>query len=306
MSRRDLGASVRQRLLNQAKAQSRPFQEVMQYYAMERFLYRLARSRHADEFILKGALLLSAWRSPLSRSTMDIDLLGKTSNKLDHIRSAFSRICVLDVEPDGISFDPASLETERIKEDTDYEGVRVHFNGTLARARISMQVDIGFGDVVVPEITTIEYPTMLEFPVPVLRAYPKEAVIAEKLEAMTVLADLNSRMKDFFDLWALSRTYRFDSDTLIKAITATFRHRGTTLQSMPIGMSEDFANSRDKSSQWSAFLRRARLDTTPKAFADIVALVREFVHPVLDAASSGDPFTAEWIPGGPWSSMQKQ
>ena len=167
MSTRDLGASVRQRLLNQAKAQFRPFQEVMQYYAMERFLYRLARSPHTDEFILKGALLLSAWRSPLSRSTMDIDLLGKTSNKLDHIRSIFSNICVVDVEPDGISFDPASLETTRIKEDADYEGVRVHFNGILARARISMQIDIGFGDVVIPEITTIEYPTMLEFPVPV-------------------------------------------------------------------------------------------------------------------------------------------
>ena len=119
MSPRDLGASVRQRLLNQAKIQSRPFQEVMQYYAMERFLYRLARSPHADEFILKGALLLSAWRSPLSRSTMDIDLLDKTSNKLDHIRSIFSKIFVVDVEPNGISFDPASLETARIKEDAD-------------------------------------------------------------------------------------------------------------------------------------------------------------------------------------------
>ena len=160
---------------------------------------------------------------------MDIDLLGKTSNKLDHMRSVFSEICVVDVEPDGISFDPASLEIARIKEDADYEGVRVHFNRLLARARISMQIDIGFGDVVVPEITTIEYPTILEFPVPVLRSYPKEAVIAEKLEAMTVLASLNSRMKDFVDLWALSRTYPFDGSTLIKAIKATFHHRGTTV-----------------------------------------------------------------------------
>ena len=170
---------------------------------------------------------------------------------------------------------------------------------------MSMQIDIGFGDVVFPEITTVEYPTMLDFPVPVLRAYPKETVIAEKLEAMTVLADLNSRMKDFFDLWALSRTYPFDSDTLIRAITATFHHRGTTLQSLPIGMSEHFAKRADKSSQWSAFLRRARLDTAPKAFTDIVAVVREFAHPVLNAASSGDPFIAKWIPGGPWSSIQR-
>jgi len=303
VSTRDLGASVRQRLLNQAKDQFRPFQEMMQYYAMERFLYRLARSPHADQFILKGALLLSAWRSPLSRSTMDIDLLGKTSNKLDHIRSIFSKICMVDVEPDGISFDPASLETARIKEDADYEGVRVHFNGILARARISMQIDIGFGDVVVPEITTIEYPTMLEFPVPVLRAYPKETVIAEKLEALTVLADLNSRMKDFFDLWALSRTYPFKSDTLIRAITATFHHRGTALQPLPTGLSDEFGNSNEKSAQWTAFLRRARLESAPKAFGDIVAVVRQFAHPLLSAASSGDPFTAKWIPGGPWSNI---
>ena len=305
MSQRDLGASVRQRLLNQAQGESRPFQELLQYYAMERFLYRLARSPHADEFILKGALLLSAWRSPLSRSTMDIDLLGKTSNKLDHIRSIFSKICVLDVEPDGMSFDPASLETARIKEDADYEGVRVRFNGILARARISMQIDIGFGDVVLPEITTIEYPTLLEFPVPVLRAYPKEAVIAEKLEAMTVLAALNSRMKDFFDLWALSQAYSFDSGTLMKAITATFHHRGTALQALPIGMSVEFANSKEKSAQWTAFLRRARLESAPKRFADIVAVVRQFAHPVLSAASSGDPFIASWMPGGPWLSIRQ-
>ena len=305
MSRRDLGASVRQRLLNQAKAQSRPFQEVIQYYAMERFLYRLARSPHLDEFILKGALLLFAWRSPLSRSTMDIDLLGKTSNKLDHIRKIFSNICVVDVEPDGIRFDPASLETARIKEDADYEGVRVHFNGILAGARITMQIDIGFGDVVIPEITTIEYPTMLEFPVPVLRAYPKETVIAEKLEAMTVLAALNSRMKDFFDLWALSRTYPFNSDTLTKAITATFHHRDTAVQALPIGLSDEFAENNETSAQWTAFLRRARLESAPKSFPDIVTVIREFAHPVLSAASSGDPFAAKWIPGGPWSSIQQ-
>ena len=305
MSQRDLGASVRQRLLNQAKARSRPFQELLQYYAMERFLYRLARSPHADEFILKGALLLFAWRSPLSRSTMDIDLLGNTSNNLDHIRSLFSRICATDVEPDGISFDTSSLETARIKEDADYEGVRVHFNAILARARISMQIDIGFGDVVVPEITRVEYPTILEFPVPVLRAYPKEAVIAEKLEAMTVLASLNSRMKDFFDLWALSRSYSFDSGTLIKAITATFHHRDTAVQPLPTGLSDEFADNNEKSAQWTAFLRRIRLESAPKAFAHIVAMVREFAHPVLSAASSGDSFTAQWMPGGPWSTIRQ-
>lgn len=173
MSKRDLAASVRQCLLNQAHAQERPFQELLQYYAMERFLYRLAQSSHADKFILKGALLLTAWQAPLSRSTMDIDLLGKTSNKLDHIASLVSEISALEPEADGVTFDSASVKTTRIKEDANYEGVRVQFKATLAGARIPMQIDIGFGDVIVPRAARIEYPMLLEFPAPVLQAYPK-------------------------------------------------------------------------------------------------------------------------------------
>jgi len=145
LSKRDLAASVRQRLLNQAHAQGRPFQELLQYYAIERFLYRLAQSSHGDKFILKGALLLTVWQAPLSRSTVDIDLLGKTSNKLEHIASLVSEICGLDVEADGVKFDPASIKTARIKEDADYEGIRVRFRAILAGARIPMQIDIGFG-----------------------------------------------------------------------------------------------------------------------------------------------------------------
>lgn len=206
----DLGASVRQRLLNQARAQARPFQELLQYFAMERFLYRLSQSRHAQSFILKGALLLTAWQSPLSRATRDIDLLGRTSNELAHIRALFAQLCELESEADGIEFDAKSVKVARIKEDADYEGVRVHFRAVLARARIPMQIDIGFGDVVNPGVIEIVYPTLLEFSPPVLRAYPRETVVAEKLEALTALEMLNTRMKDFFDLWALSRMYGFD------------------------------------------------------------------------------------------------
>ncbi|MGB8115636.1 MAG: nucleotidyl transferase AbiEii/AbiGii toxin family protein [Candidatus Sulfotelmatobacter sp.] len=200
MSKRDLAASVRQRLLNQAHDQGRPFQELLQYYAIERFLYRLAQSNHRDKFILKGALLLTVWQAPLSRSTVDIDLLGKTSNKLEHIASLVSEICGLDVEADGVKFDPASIKTAHIKEDADYEGIRVRFRATVSGARIPMQIDIGFDDVIVPQATKIDYPTLLEFPAPVLQAYPKETVIAEKLEALTALATLNSRMKDFYEM----------------------------------------------------------------------------------------------------------
>jgi len=244
LTKHDLGASVRARLLNQAHAQDRPFQELLQYYSMERFLYRLSRSRDAEQFVLKGALLLTAWRAPLSRSTMDIDLLGRMSNELEHIRALIAKVCELETEPDGIEFDAQSIKVARIKEDAEYEGVRVRFHATLARARIPMQIDIGFGDVVTPAAIEIEYPTLLEFPAPVLGAYPKETVIAEKLEALTMLGMLNSRMKDYFDLWALSRLYSFEGPILVSAIKATFARRNMMIESHPAGLRDEFAEEK--------------------------------------------------------------
>ena len=164
MSGRDIGASVRQRLLNRSRAEERPFQELLQYFAMERFLYRLVKSPYADRFILKGALLLTAWRAPLSRPTMDIDLAGRTNNQLDHIKELVGTVCEIDVDPDGIHFNRDAMEVSRIKEDADYEGVRVQFHATLARARIPMQLDIGFGDVITPGPTEIELPDIAQFP----------------------------------------------------------------------------------------------------------------------------------------------
>lgn len=152
---------------------------------MERLLFRLSKSPSSDRFILKGALLLTAWRAPQSRPTMDIDLAGKTSNELGHIEELVGAVCEVVAEPDGVAFNRASIEVSRIKEDADYEGVRVRFHATLAKARIPMQIDIGFGDVIVPGPTEVEYPTLLDFPAPTLWAYPKETVIAEKLEALT-------------------------------------------------------------------------------------------------------------------------
>jgi predicted nucleotidyltransferase component of viral defense system len=301
LTKRDLGASVRERLLNQARAQERPFQELLQYYAMERFLYRLSRSRQAEQFILKGALLLTAWRAPLSRSTMDIDLLGRTSNELEHVRALFTKLCNLEPEPDGIEYDAKSVKVTRIKEDADYEGVRVRFRATLARARISMQIDIGFGDVVTPGVVEVEYPTLLEFSPPVLRAYPKETVVAEKLEALTALGTLNSRMKDYFDLWALSRLYVFDGPILLKAIKATFARRATAIEAQPVGLEENFANDEGKSGEWNAFIRRSRLADAPARFMEVVVVVRNFAYPLLSAAASGAAFNRTWQPGGPWT-----
>lgn len=300
MSGRDLGTSVRQRLLNQARAQNRPFQELLQYFAMERFLYPLAKSPNAGWFVLKGALLLTAWRAPLSRPTMDIDLAGRTNNQLDHIKDLIGVVCELAVDDDGIEFNRASIEVSRIKEDADYEGVRVQFHATLARARIPMQLDIGFGDVITPEPTELAYPTLLEFPAPVLRAYPKETVIAEKLEALTALGLLNSRIKDYYDLALLSRMYPFDGKRLADAIVATFRHRGTTFEAEPIGLTQAYCDDPARLLQWRAFLRRSRFGEEAGDLTRLINEIRPFVLPVLSKAAAEHPFNARWKPGGPW------
>jgi predicted nucleotidyltransferase component of viral defense system len=257
VSKRDIGASVRQRLLNQAHEQGRPFQELLQYFVMERFLYRLSKSKFRDSFILKGALLLTAWRAPQSRPTMDIDLMGRTDNSLEHIRFVVEEICGLAVEQDGVEFREETIEIQRIKEDAEYEGARVRLTATVAKARLVVQIDIGFGDSIVPRPDEIEYPVLLEFPVPKLLAYPRETVVAEKLEAITVLGFLNSRMKDYFDLMLLSQLYEFDGTVLYRAVSATFKRRSTEVEPLPIGLSDDFALVPGKAAQWKAFLRRA-------------------------------------------------
>jgi hypothetical protein len=300
VSGRDAGASVRQRLLNQSRAQGRPFQELLQYFAMERFLYRLSKSLDRDRFVLKGALLLTAWRAPQSRPTMDIDLAGRTNNELNHIAELVGAVCDVAVEPDGIEFNRASIEVSRIKEDADYEGVRVRFHATLAKARIPMQIDIGFGDVIVPGPTELEYPTMLDFPAPVLQAYPRETVVAEKLEALTALGLLNSRMKDYYDLALLSRMYPFEGEPLTDAIVATFRHRGTTIETEPIGLTEAYHNDPARAVQWRAFVRRSRFDEEARDLARLIAEIRPFALPVLSAIAAKDTFKARWKAGGPW------
>jgi len=292
---------VRQRLLNQARSQDRPFQELLQYYAMERFLYRLSRSEYAEKFVLKGALLLTAWRAPLSRPTVDIDLMGRTSNELDHIRVIIDQLCNMEAEPDGVQFDASSISVARIKEDADYEGVRIRFQALLAGAKIPMQIDIGFGDVIVPAPITIEYPTLLDFPSPRLTAYPKEAVIAEKLQAMTDLGLLNSRLKDFFDVWLLSRLYDFQGAVLVEAIEATFRHRATAIEALPVGLTDEFSGDPARQKQWIAFIRRSRFKAAPVGLKVIVEAVRNFLQLPLAAASSGQPFNAMWKRSTSWT-----
>lgn len=294
---KNMVASVHQRLLEIAKEKNRPFQDVLQLYALERWLFRLSQSRHRDRFVLKGALLLVAWKMSSTRPTRDIDLLGRVSNDLESVRSLIADISQTSVEDDGLTFDPASVTTERIAEDADYEGVRAKFQGRLGNSRIAMQVDIGFSDVVTPGPTMTSYPTFLEQPAAELLAYNRETAIAEKFEAMVKLGELNSRMKDFFDVWLLANTFPFEGRMLAAAVEATFSRRQTPIEVEPICFSEEFATN--ENTQWNAFVRRGRLEAVPD-FPEVVRCVRVFLQSPAQALSNHEDFVLKWRPGGPW------
>lgn len=297
---KDVAASVRQRLQNVAKVTNRPFQEVLEYYAMERFLYRLARSPHAGRFVLKGALLFRAWGGPASRPTRDIDLLARMENTVDAVVSVFREVCGAAVEPDGMVFDPAVIQGTVIKEDADYPGVRVTFLGTLQNARAAMQADLGFSDVVTPGPVPLDYPTILEFPAPRLTGYTPETVAAEKFEAMVKLDLLNSRMKDFYDLWALARRFDFDGATLAAAVARTFANRRTAVVPRPTALTPAFAADPGKRAQWAGFVRKAKLGDAPADLAEVTAVIESFLGPPAAAVSAGAEFRGVWRAPGPW------
>jgi hypothetical protein len=295
----DIAASVHHRLLNIARETHRPFGEVLQYYAMERFLYRLSCSPDAERFILKGALVVLAWHGPATRSTRDIDLLGKIDNSIEHITRVMGEACRQDVIPDGMNFDAGSIEAEHITELAAYEGVRVRFWGNLGNARVRIQVDIGFGDVVIPEPQNISYPTIMDLPAPTLKGYTRESVIAEKFEAMVKLGVINSRMKDFYDIWFLSRWFPFDGMVLARALRETFAKRETALPAIPEVLHTSFATG-DKETQWKAFLHKSNLTDTPRAFAEIHAALAVFLMPVCAASADAQDFHRQWHFPGPW------
>lgn len=298
---KDLSASVRQRLLNKARQTNRPFSEMAQYFAMERFLYRLSKSPFADKLVLKGALMLLVWKAPLARPTMDIDVLGQIDNSLEVIVEMIKSICAQRVKSDGITFDSNSVVGERITEDADYEGVRIKFRGKLGTARISMQVDVGFGDVVVPSATPVAYPIILDFPRPYLFGYSMESTIAEKFEAMVKLGILNSRMKDFFDIWFLSRQFNFSGTMLHKAVKATFSTRSTDIPSVPVAFMAELSRDPIKDTQWKAFIRKNRLLNIPKDFQVIVTDIASFLGPIVKNLKTNRPFKSSWKAPGPWN-----
>ncbi len=301
MTIKNLAASVHGRLQNHARVSKRPFQELLQYYAMERFLYRLSKSPHRSRFVLKGALMLYVWDAPLARATKDLDFLGRLDNSLENLAQVVREVCAVEAEADGVVFDLATVNAQRIKEDADYEGVRVRFVGLLGKARVAMQIDVGFGDVVTPNAESITYPTLLDFPAPKLSGYPRETVIAEKFQAMVYLRTINSRMKDFYDVWLLASQYAFDGEPLGKAIAATFSNRETTIDVAPIAFTPAFTEQASTLVQWRAFRSRLPHVPCPEKLSEVVVLLDGFLLPIARACASAERFQPHWTPGGPWS-----
>ncbi len=296
----NMAASVHQRLKNHAGAAGRLFNEVLLTYGIERFLYRLSRSAYRDRFVLKGGLMLMVWRSAIHRPTKDIDLLGHVPNDPATVAAAIGEVCVQGVEDDGLVFDAETVQSGPIGLDKAYDGVRVTFQGRLGRARIHMQVDVGFGDVVFPPEREVEVPSVLGFPAARLRAYRRETVVAEKLEAMIHHDEANSRVRDFLDVWLLSQQFDFTGEELTQAIRTTFGARGTDPDPNAVCFSAAFGDDRDRQAMWSRLLQRSQIEGAPPTFAEVIAAVSGFVQPLLVAVRDGVVLDGVWTPPGPW------
>jgi predicted nucleotidyltransferase component of viral defense system len=298
---RNLVRSVHQRLVNHARAGHEEAQAVFTRYGQERLLYRLAQSPHQERFVLEGAALFRLWEEDLHRPTLDLDLLAYGESAVDHLVAVFREVCVQPVEADGLLFPPERIRGEPIREDVEYRGVRLHLLAMLGGARIPLRVDAGFGDTVLPAPQWAVYPALLEMPAAVLRAYPKEAVVAEKFHVILARGLLNSRLKDYYDLWNLARHSAFNGETLATAMEATFGLRKTALpENVPAALTDRFYDDPAKQRAWSAFLARNRLQADAPALPTIVNFIAGFVMPPASALSRGDRFRLIWPPDGPW------
>ena len=301
----NVAASVRQRLLNLSQKRREEFQSLLVRYANERLIYLLAVSAHADDFILKGAMLLYAWSPYPFRATQDVDLLGRGEITAGRLADVFRGLCTMKVADDGLVFQSDSVRVSLIRQEDEYGGLRVKLQARLTAARIELQVDVGVGDAVTRP-SLIDYPTLLDFPAPRLRAYSRETSVAEKFHAMVDHGLENSRMKDFFDVWALSREFAFEGAALASAIASTFDRRSTAVpETMPLAFTPQFAEDPTKLKQWKAFLVRSRVAMEPPAFRVVLALVAEFLQPVWDAARTRSQLRSSWPAGGPWTYLTR-
>ena len=279
---KNVSASVRQQLLNLRLAKGEDYNALLTQYAIERFLYRLSKSEFAGWFVLKGAMLFRVWSGSLYRPTKDLDLLGRGEATPDAVADAVRRVISTPVEDDGLSFDPGSVTATEIREEQEYGGVRVKLVALLGSARIPMQIDVGFGDAITPEAVVQTYPTLLGMDVPQLAMYPPETVVAEKLQVAVVLGITNSRMKDYYDLLVIFRTYVLADEILAEAIVATFGRRQTAVpDEVPPGLSREFGEDEGAQRLWREFLRRLQVDDAPDDWKSVVTSIRERVWPVM-------------------------
>jgi predicted nucleotidyltransferase component of viral defense system len=296
---KNMAASVKTRLLAAARKSGKPFQSLLIYYGLERFLFRLSRSPLKEKFILKGGLLLMGMGLPSARTTWDIDFLGLGPRDIDAVGTSIREIGKVALD-DGLVYEFDHLSIESMAEDAEYPGIRLKFDAWLGKARIPIQIDIGFGDAVVPDALEMTFPTLLDMEPPIVKAYSIETIVAEKFEASLDLAELNSRMKDFYDIWILSRKYPFHGSTLQDAIMATCQRRSTPLSSNALIFSKEFADRSGKHVQWKTFLQKTHIPGIFEDFPMIMESIREFLHPVAEASENQGRFEKEWLPGGPW------
>lgn len=270
--KKNLGESIRQRLKNLSEQRNRPFDEILRYYAMERFLYRLSISPYAEKFFLKGGLMLKVWDSMDHRATMDIDLLARTSNQIDNLQRIITEVSGIACEEDGIAFDTQKLILRNTQTGGDYNGVSSSFSAKLFTTKMPVLIDIGFNDIVIPKPQKIQYPTLLGMPEPLLLGYTLETVIAEKLESIVKLALVNTRMKDFYDLWTILKRHKIEPERLNNAIHKVFTNRKTPLQT-PIAFTPAFYATKETQQRWNNFL--SAMGKEPISFKDVISELLE-------------------------------
>ncbi len=292
--KKNIAASVRDRLLNISKDLKIDFNRILLLYAQERFLYRLISSKYHDNFILKGGVLFYGVHQLKARPTKDIDFLV---NGLKKDTKKF-KIVISDIinqdSKDGLAFDPSSLSLEEIADDAEYNGLRIKVTTYLEKAKINLQLDMGFGDVIFPEPITFNYPSLMDEDAFEINAYSWESVIAEKFEAMVKLGDLNSRMKDFYDITFIIRNHDFEGYYLKEAISKTFTNRGTELKNYTYIFSTEFKNAEEKQTQWLAFIKKSRLEVEQK-FNLIIETLKNFIEPPVLFILNNHTFDRKWI-----------
>ncbi len=297
----NLSASVAARLLKRAKETSDDYQRLFTNFCFERFLFRLGASKLHDRFVLKGAMLLNLWADRPYRATRDLDLLRRGDGSFEAIREDLETICSAEVPPDGIELDSESIRIETIRAQQEEVGARVLLLARCGNARYPLQIDLGVGDSVWPSPQEENYPSLLQFPEPRIFAYPPEAVIAEKLEAIIVLGLSNSRIKDFFDIKYLAGRFEFDRETLFKSVRLSFGKRKTELPvEEPVGLSEQYWRDPMRQPQLRAFARRAGLDVGKEPGWEILSALRPFLGPILEDLREGAASPGFWPMGGPW------